>query len=144
MEAFSKIEKKDSQRAIVLISDGVNTYGEVKLKEVINSALKTQTQIYAIGIGDEFYDGVDKKTLEKITEATNGVAIVPKKKLSNLPQQLENLKSNFRSSYEFIFTTSVPDSEKTKLQEIEIEIVNSDLRKQKLKVLQPKGFVLSN
>lgn len=137
LEAFSKIENNNSQRAIILISDGVNTYGKVKSKEVINLSLKTQTPIYAIGIGDEFYDGVDKKSLEKLTEPTNGMYIIPKKKLADFSMQIEKFKLNLRSSYEFTVTTS----EKSKLQEIEIEIINPDLRKQKLRVLQSKGLV---
>lgn len=141
--AFSKIENKESQKAIVLISDGVNTYGDTKLKESVNFSLKTKTPIYAIGIADEFYGKADKKSLEKLTEPTGGMFIIPKKKLADFPTQIEKFKVNLHSGYEFTFTINKSDSEKNKIQEIEIEIINPDLRKQKLRILQPKGFSLN-
>ena len=71
------MKQVDSRRVVILISDGVNTFGESKFKEVIFSSLKYQVPIYAVGIGDDFYDGVDKKTLKKLTEQTSGVLILP-------------------------------------------------------------------
>lgn len=139
LEAFSKVQTNNSRRAIILISDGVNTYGDVKLKEVINFSVKKKIPIYAIGIGDEFYGGIDKKTLKKITEETGGISVIPNKKLENLPQQLKIIEQSLRSNYEVIYTPNLVNS-KDKLQELKVEIVNPELRKRKLQIIQPKGF----
>jgi VWFA-related protein len=143
LESFSKIQDKRAQRAVILISDGVNTFGEKKTTEVIEFSVKTKIPIFAIGIGDDFYDGVDKKTLKKITEETGGISVVPGKKLEDLSQLLKILEQSLRSSYEITFTP-VNTTLKDKLQEIKIEIANPELRKRKLQIIQPKGFFVSN
>jgi VWFA-related protein len=143
LEAFSKIQDNGSQRAVILISDGVNTFGETKLKEAIEFSIKTRIPVYAIGIGDDYYEGVDKKTLKKITEETGGISVIPKKKLEDFSQLLNVIEQSLRSDYELTFAqnSSIP---KDKLQEIKIEIVNPELRKQKLQIIQPKGFFAPN
>lgn len=143
LEAFAKIKTNNSRRAIILISDGANTFGESKLNEAIEASIKTKIPIYAIGIGEEYYGGVDKKTLKKLTEQTSGVLIIPKKKLQDLPQEIERIEQSLRSFYEITFS---PDSAGSKdlMQEMEIDIIKSELRKQKLQIIQPKGFFLSN
>lgn len=64
-----------TRRAIILLTNGVNTYGQKKLDDAVQAALRIEAAIYAIGVGDDFYDGVDKGVLKKITE-TNGRASV--------------------------------------------------------------------
>jgi hypothetical protein len=60
-----------------------------------------------------------------------------------MPQEIKKLEQGLRSIYEITFVPSIINSN-TRLQEAEIELINSELRKQKLKILQPKGFFLSN
>ena len=143
LEAFSKIQNSGAQRAIILISDGVNTFGETKTKEAVELSIKTKIPVYAIGIGDDFYEGVDKKTLKKITEETGGISIVPKKKLENLSQLLKIFEQSLRSNYEVTFTQNNATS-KDKIQEMKIEIVNPELRKRKWQIIQSKSVFVSN
>lgn len=143
LEAVSKMPDNDSQRAIILISDGVNTFGETKTKEVVELSVKTEIPIYAIGIGDDYYDGVDKKTLIKITEETGGIAIVPKKELKDLSQLLKSFEQSLRSRYELTFSQNSSTSI-VKLQKTKIEFVNPELQKKKLQIIQPKGIFVSN
>ncbi|MGC2234772.1 MAG: VWA domain-containing protein [Pyrinomonadaceae bacterium] len=142
-EDFAKIKTTNSRRAIILISDGVNTFGESKLNEAIEASIKTQIPVYAVGIGEEYYGGIDRKTLKKLTEQTSGVLIIPKKKLGDLPQEMKRIEQSLRSFYEVTFS---PDSAGSKdlFQELKIDIIKPDLRRQKLQTLQPKGFFLSN
>jgi Ca-activated chloride channel family protein len=142
-ESLAKIKSTDTRKAIILISDGVNTLGDSKIKDVVETSIKTGIPVYAVGIGDDYYGGVDKKTLKKVTEQTNGVLIIPNSKLENMPQEIKKLEQGLRSIYEITFVPSIINSN-TRLQEAEIELINSELRKQKLKILQPKGFFLSN
>jgi Ca-activated chloride channel homolog len=136
-EAVAKVKSSGARRAIIIFTDGFNTYGETKLKEAVASSMKTNIPIYAVGIGDEFYGGVDKKTLDKITEQTNGVLILPKKELKNFSQQAQKFEQALHSVYEITFAAS---GAKDELQEIKIEIINPELRKKKLEILQPKGY----
>lgn len=143
IEAFSKLQNTDSRQIVILISDGVNTYGDGKLKEVVFSSLKNQVSIYAVGIGDDLYDGVDKKTLKKLTEQTNGILVLPNDKQKTFTEQIERLKNSLRPIYEATFKISKTES-KDSLQEVKIEIVNPALLKKKLQIIQPKGFVIAN
>jgi VWFA-related protein len=143
LEAFSKIRNNGSQRAILLISDGFNTYGENKIKEAITLSIRTKIPIYAIGIGDDYYEGVDKKTLKKMTEETGGISIVPKKKLEDLSQLLKTFEQSLRSNYEVNFTQDSLIS-KDKMQEMKIEIINPELRKRKLQIIQPTSVFVIN
>src|ERR1043165_3099727 len=47
------------RRAIILLTDGLNTTGRLNEKEAINRALAAETVIYAIGIGNNS-DGIDR------------------------------------------------------------------------------------
>lgn len=126
-----------------MISDGVNTFGKTKTTEVIEYSVKTKIPIYAIGIGDDFYDGIDKKTLKKITEETGGISIIPKKNLEDLSSLLKIVEQSLRSNYEVTFPTNI-SSLKDKMQEMKIEIANPELRKRKLQIIQPKGIFVPN
>jgi VWFA-related protein len=143
LEAFSKIQNSGAQRAIILISDGVNTFGKTKTKEAIELSIRTKIPVYAIGIGDDYYDGVDEKALKKITEETGGISIVPKKKLENLSQLLKIFEQSLRSNYEVTFTQNNSASN-DKMQEMKIEIANPELRKKSLQIVQPKSVFVSN
>ena len=54
-----------TRRAIILLTDGVNTYGKKKLDEAVQAAQRSEAVIYSIGIGDNFYSGVDEGALKK-------------------------------------------------------------------------------
>ena len=45
-----------------------------KLDDAVQAALKSEAIIYSVGIGDNFYSGVDKGALNKISERTGGRA----------------------------------------------------------------------
>src|ERR1041384_4671480 len=66
------------RRAIILLTDGLNTTGRLDLKEAANRALAAETVIYAIGIGNK-RDGIDRGVLRDIAERTGGRAFFPDK-----------------------------------------------------------------
>ena len=143
IEAMAAIKSTNTRKAIILISDGVNTYGEAKLKGAVNASLRNRIPIFAVGIGDDFYGGVDKETLKKLTEQTNGISIVPKKNLEDLPDLIKKIEQSLLFNYELTFShDTATDSES--LQETKIEFVNPELKKRKLRIVQPRGYFLSN
>jgi VWFA-related protein len=132
--------KSDSRKAVLLISDGVNTYGEGKLTGVIKNAIGNQVPVHTIGMGDDAYTGVDRKTLKKLSEGTGGISVVPGKKLADLDPLLKRIGQGLRSEYKISFAPASP-GKKGELQEIEIEIVNPELQKLNLQIIRPKGYL---
>jgi hypothetical protein len=137
VEALAKIPLNNRRKAILLISDGVNTYGDKKIKDVVEASVRSGVPIFAIGIGDEFYDGVDEKTLKKLTEPTGGLSVKPNKTLSDLGVVMSPLESCLRNLYVVnIPAGSIPA---TTLTDVSVELVNPELRK-RLRVIAPKGI----
>lgn len=143
VEDFSKNKSdKNVRRAIILISDGVNTFGEGKLKEAVYAAVKNQIPVYALGVGDYYYAGVDEETLEKLAEQTGGILVMPKDKIEEVQKQLKKIEVGLRSSYEVTFAPkpAAATAGKDVLQEVKIKIVSAEHDKKKLRIIQPKGF----
>lgn len=67
-----------TRRAIILLTDGVDTFSKKKLDEAVQAALRSEAIIYSVGIGDNFYNGVDRGSLNKISERTGGRAYFPR------------------------------------------------------------------
>ena len=127
-----------TRRAIILLSDGLNTYGNKKLDDAVRAAQKAEAVIYAIGIGDNFYYGVDEGSLKKITERTGGRAYFPKDE-SELRQAFKQIQEEMRSQYLLAYepANQVLDGSYRK---IEIQIANPELLKQKVKVTHRQGY----
>ncbi len=127
-----------TRRAIILLSDGVNTYGRKKLEDAVQAVIKSEAVIYAIGIGDNFYQGVDKGALNKVTEKTGGRAFYPRdeKELREAFEQIQiEMRSQFLIAYEP--TNQARDGS---YRTIEIQIANPDLQKQKVKLTHRQGY----
>ncbi|HEV2881505.1 MAG TPA: VWA domain-containing protein [Pyrinomonadaceae bacterium] len=128
-----------TRRAIVLLTDGDDTSSMLKLDEAVQEALKTDTLVFAIGIGDSFgYSGVDEGSLRKVTERTGGRAYFPRSEedLRNAFAQIQReLREQFLVAYSP--TNKRRDGSYRKLQ---IEIVNPELRKQNVKLNYRQGY----
>ncbi|HEX8458077.1 MAG TPA: VWA domain-containing protein [Pyrinomonadaceae bacterium] len=128
-----------TRRAVVLLTDGDDTSSSLKLDEAVSEALKTETLVFAIGIGDSFgYTGVDEGSLRKITERTGGRAYFPRSEedLRNAFAQIQReLREQFLVAYSP--TNKRRDGTYRKLQ---IEIINPELRKQNVKLSYRQGY----
>ena len=60
------------RRAIILLTDGIDTTSRLSLKEAANRALAAETVVYVIGIGDNKMEGVFRAPLKEIAERTGG------------------------------------------------------------------------
>jgi VWFA-related protein len=134
------VESSDkTRRAIVLLTDGEDTSSMLKLDEAVQAALKTDTLVFAIGIGDSFgYSGVDEGSLRKVTERTGGRAYFPRNEedLRNAFAQIQReLREQFLVAYSP--TNKRRDGSYRKLQ---IEVVNPELRKQNVKLNYRQGY----
>ena len=127
-----------TRRAIVLLSDGVNTFGKKKLDEAVQAALRSEAVIYSIGIGDNFYSGVDRGSLNKISERTGGRAYFPSDE-AELRTAFRQIQEEMRSQYLLAYepTNQTRDGS---YRRIEIQLVNQQLVKDKVKVTHRQGY----
>ena len=127
-----------TRRAIILLSDGVNTYGQKKLDEAVQAAQKSEAVIYSIGIGDNFYSGVDKGALNKISERTGGRAFYPRDE-AELREAFRLIQEEMRSQYLIAYE---PANQKRdgSYRKVEIQMTNPELQKQKVKISHREGY----
>jgi len=127
-----------TRRAIILLSDGVNTFGKKKLDDAVQAALRSEAIIYSVGIGDNFYSGIDKGSLNKISERTGGRAYFPRDE-SELREAFKQIQDEMRSQYLLAYEPSnqVRDGS---YRRIEIQLANPQLQKDKIKVTHRQGY----
>ena len=128
-----------TRRAIILLSDGVDTSSWLKRSEAIEQAVKDDVVIYAIGIGDDLnYDGVDEKTLRKLAERSGGRAYFPKNG-SDLQIAFAQIEQELRSQYLVAYTPTKRIKDGS-FRSVKIEVVNPEVRKQKLRFTYRPGY----
>ena len=137
-EVLSESSDK-TRRAVILLTDGVDTSSRLKLQEAVDSALKADAIIYAIGIGDSFsFEGVDEGSLRKITERTGGRAYFPRNE-DDLRTAFAQIQEDLRSQYLIAYSPS----NKTKdgsFRKVQIDVVNPELKKQQLRLTYRQGY----
>lgn len=133
----------EQRRALLLITDGVDTSSRVNFNEAVASAIKSETAVYALGIGDSgSFDGVDKDHLRKLAERTGGRAFFPRK-TKELADVFTQIREELVSQYVVTFAPNALMHDGS-FHKIKIEIVNPDLRKQDLQLAYPQGFYAGN
>lgn len=127
-----------TRRAIIILTDGVNTFGQKKLDDAVQAALKSEAVIYAIGIGDNYYGGIDKGVLNKITERTGGRAFFPQDE-AQLRKAFDQIQVEMRSQYLIAYE---PTNQKRdgSFRTIDIQLQNPELQKQKISLTHRKGY----
>jgi Ca-activated chloride channel homolog len=127
-----------TRRAIILLSDGVNTSGRKKLDEAVEAAIKAEAVIYSIGVGDDYYGGINKGTLNKISERTGGRAYFPRDE-RELREAFKQIQEEMRSQYLLAYEPSNPSKDGT-YRKIDIQLANPELAKQKIKLTHRQGY----
>lgn len=127
-----------TRRAMILLTDGEDTISQVKMQDAINRALKADSLIYAIGIGDRYEFGINESALKKLTEQTGGRAFFPsnERDLTNAFAQIErDLRERYLIAYSS--TNKMRDGSYRK---VTIEIVNPNVRRDNLKLNYRPGY----
>jgi len=127
-----------TRRAIILLSDGVNTYGKKKLDDAVLAALRAEAIIYSIGIGDNFYSGVDKGSLNKISERTGGRAYYPRDE-GELREAFKQIQDEMRSQYLIAYEPTNQNRDGS-YRKIDIQLANAQMQKEKAKVTHRQGY----
>jgi VWFA-related protein len=133
-----------TRRAIILLSDGDDTSSTIKKQDVIDLAVKSDVVIYSIGIRDrDFPEGkLDSGSLRKISDRTGGRAFFPIQP-NELQQAFSQIDQELRSQY-LIAYSPVNKNRDGSYRRIRIELVNPELRKQKLQLLYREGYYARN
>jgi Ca-activated chloride channel homolog len=126
------------RRAIVLLTDGQDTSSRLTRNEAIDYAIETETVIYAIGIGDSKFEGVDKGGLNKLAERTGGRAFFPKKE-TDLKVAFAEIEQELRSQY-LVAYSSTNKKRDGAFRKMTIEITNPELRQEQLKLRYRPGY----
>jgi VWFA-related protein len=127
-----------TRRAIILLSDGINTFGKKNFDDAVQAALKAEAVIYSIGIGDDFYGGVDKKALSRLSERTGGRAFFPKDEIE-LRRAFTQIEVEMRSQYLIAYEPTNQKRDGT-YRKIEIRLINPELAKQKITLTHRQGY----
>jgi len=125
------------RRAIILLSDGINTSGRLSQKEAINRVLAAEAVVYTIGVGSE-RDGLDRNALKDLAQRTGGRAFFPDKKF-DLNAAFAEIERELRTQY-LIAYSSTNKKRDGSYRKITIEITNPELKKEKLEVRHRPGY----
>ncbi|MCA1592123.1 MAG: VWA domain-containing protein [Acidobacteria bacterium] len=127
-----------TRRAIILLTDGVDTSSQTHMSDAVDRAIKTDAIIYAIGIGDNFFDGVDRGSLNKVAERTGGRAYFPRNE-EDLRGAFAQIQEELRSQYLLAYSPTNKAKDGS-YRQVRIEVVNPELRKQNLRLTYRQGY----
>jgi len=138
-EVLSKTPER-TRRAIVMLSDGDDTRSSRKKQEAIDRAIKANVVVYSIGIRDEnFPEGKMRvKELSKLSDSTGGRAFFPRP-VSAVSSAFAQIEQELRSQYLLAYTPTNKTFNGA-FRQVRIEVINPELRKQKLRLLYRQGY----
>ncbi|HEV7475853.1 MAG TPA: VWA domain-containing protein, partial [Pyrinomonadaceae bacterium] len=126
------------RRAIILFTDGINSTSRLTRNEAINRALEAEAVIYAIGIGDGKYAGVDHDALNAVARGTGGRAFFPKKE-TDLKNVFLEIEQELRSQYLIAYSSSNKQRDGN-YRKMRIEVTNPELQKEQLQLRHRPGY----
>jgi Ca-activated chloride channel family protein len=126
------------RRAIILLTDGVDTSSRVLRSEAIDQALAAETVIYAIGIGDNKYEGINRDAVRAVAQGTGGRAFFPKRD-ADLKTVFAEIEQELRSQY-LIAYSSTNKNRDGGYRRMRIEIIKPELQKQQLLLRYRPGY----
>ena len=131
---------KGGRRAVVLVTDGVDTSSRVKSDKAVERLLREGVAVYGVGIGDEqSFEGVDESSVRKLSERTGGRALFPKKP-RELPVAFEQIRRELlSSSYALTLAAPAPRRDGKPLK-LRVEVVNPELRRQGVQLAYPQAL----
>lgn len=128
-----------TRRAIILVTDGVDTSSRKKMSDAIERSIKADALIFVIGIGDDYrYQGVNEGDLKKVAERTGGRAYFPRDE-SDLRNAFKQIERELREQY-LVAYAPTNQSRDASYRRVQIEIVNPELRSQNVKLNYRQGY----
>lgn len=129
----------NTRRVIVIVTDGEDTSSRASLNEAIDVALRTDTVIYVIGVGDtSIAEGVNKRTLGKLALRTGGQFFSPKKD-EDLTGAFERIANELRSQYLLTYAPRNINAEQA-YRQVRIEIGDLQSRRYRPRLFYRPGY----
>ncbi|MFL6230024.1 MAG: VWA domain-containing protein [Pyrinomonadaceae bacterium] len=130
---------EQTRRAIILMTDGYNTSGKMKLQDAVDRAIKNDTLVFVIGVGDSFsYQGVDEGSIKKLAERTGGRAYVPHNE-DEMHRAFAQIQQELREQYLVAYSPTNKKHDGT-FRKLQIDITNPALKDQKIKLTYRQGY----
>ena len=129
-EELISTSAEHTRRAIILLTDGVDTSSRMKMQEAVERAQKADALIYAIGIGDRYTYNVNEGSLRKIAEQTGGRAYFPSHE-RDLHEAFTQIQRDLREQYLVAYAPKNKARDGS-YRKIQIELVNPNLKQLKL------------
>lgn len=126
------------RRAIILLTDGLDTASRVKRSYAIEQVLGAEAVVYVIGIGDKKGEGVNKGGLREVAERTGGRAFFPQK-AGDLEAAFKEIESELRTQYLIAYSSTNKRRDGT-YRRITVEITNPELKKVGLQLRHRPGY----
>lgn len=129
------------RRAVILITDGVDTSSLVKLDDAVRAALGSEAIVYAVGVTSRDFDA-DRDALRKLAERTGGRAFFPKK-VGELTDIFTRIQEELLSHYVLTFTPPAKARDGS-FRKLKVELVNPELKRQGVRLSFPHGYFVGN
>ncbi|MCI0336282.1 MAG: VWA domain-containing protein [Acidobacteria bacterium] len=113
---------KAGRKTIILFTDGYDTTSRLKRSEAVDEAIRAEAVIYAIGIGDQKEEGVNKGELNKLCDPTGGRAFIPRD-VEDLDRAFTQLEEELRRQYLLAYEPS-NDAVDGSFRKIEVRVAN--------------------
>src|SRR5688500_6564421 len=137
-EELISTSAEHTRRAIILLTDGVDTSSRMKMHDAIERAQKADALIYAIGIGDRYTFNVNEGSLRKIAEQTGGRAYFPRHE-QDLRDAFVQIQRDLREQY-LVAYSPLNKARDGSYRKIEIQLLNPALKQQNLKLNYRAGY----
>jgi VWFA-related protein len=121
LAAHEKLSGEAGRKAIVVLSDAVDTGSKVRLQEAIETAQRTDTVVHILLVSSE---GGDYSVAKKMTDETGGRTIVVRSE-RNLQQAFDEISEELRSQYTIGYTPT-NKSRDGGYRKIKVEMKNKD------------------
>lgn len=137
-EELLSTSAEHTRRAIILLTDGVDSSSQMKIEDAIERAQKADALIYVIGIGDSYPFNIDEGSLRKIAGQTGGRAYFPRHEL-DLRDAFAQIQRDLREQY-LVAYSPLNRARDGSYRRIEIQITNPALRQQNLTLNYRPGY----
>jgi VWFA-related protein len=125
----------EQKKVLIVVSDGGDNASTSKFEDVLDTALRMDAVIYAIGMYDQYDRDAKPDVLRKLAKATGGIAYFPHDP-ENATRILEDIARDIRSGYTLGYVPSRPHPG---YRTIRVEVHSNDQRK--LSVRARAGYV---
>jgi len=139
VNGFGNTKSTERRKVLVLLSDGVDTSSVSKLKDAVNAAISSNVFVIAIGVGDQYYGGIDRDAMRKFADRSGGVSFFPKNDLKDLTDQIARAGKVLRNFYEISLSDIISKGD-SRLVEAKIEIRNPAIKVSKLEMIAPMSI----